>query len=136
MMLRRTFTGLLAFVMGLAAVLPVQAAKPLEPGPPLIRDAEIEGLLRLYTKPIFKAAGINPGSVRVYIINDPRINAFVAGGQRIFVHTGLLMQTQTPNELIGVLAHESGHIAGGHLARQAHWHCRRGRTGDAHVHDQ
>ncbi len=84
---------------------------------PLIRDAEIEGLLRLYTRPIFKAAGINPKSVKVYIINDPRINAFVAGGQRIFVHTGLLTQSDTPNEVIGVLAHETGHIAGGHLAR-------------------
>ena len=84
---------------------------------PLIRDAESEGLLRLYTRPIFKAAGINPKSVKVYIINDQRINAFVAGGQRIFVNTGLLMQSDTPNEVIGVLAHETGHIAGGHLTR-------------------
>ena len=84
---------------------------------PLIRDAEIEGLLRLYTRPIFKAAGINPKAVKVYIINNPRINAFVAGGQRIFVNTGLLMDADTPNEVIGVLAHETGHIAGGHLAR-------------------
>jgi predicted Zn-dependent protease len=84
---------------------------------PLIRDAEIEGLLRLYTRPIFKAAGINPKAVKVYLINDPRINAFVAGGQRIFVNTGLLTQADTPNEVIGVLAHETGHIAGGHLTR-------------------
>ena len=84
---------------------------------PLIRDAEIEGLLRLYTRPIFKAAGINPSAVKVYVINDRRINAFVAGGQRIFINTGLLLQSDTPNEVIGVLAHETGHIAGGHLAR-------------------
>jgi predicted Zn-dependent protease len=84
---------------------------------PLIRDAEIEGLLRLYTRPIFKAAGINPKAVKVYIINDQRINAFVAGGQRIFVNTGLLTKADTPNEVIGVLAHETGHIAGGHLSR-------------------
>ncbi len=84
---------------------------------PLIRDAEIEGLLRLYTRPLFKAAGINPKAVKVYIINEPSINAFVAGGQRIFVNTGLIMQSKTPNETIGVLAHETGHIAGGHLAR-------------------
>jgi predicted Zn-dependent protease len=86
-------------------------------GPSLIRDAEIESLMRLYSRPIFHAAGLNPGSVHVYIINDPRINAFVAGGQRIFIHTGLLTQAATPNEVIGVLAHETGHVAGGHLAR-------------------
>jgi predicted Zn-dependent protease len=86
-------------------------------GPNLIRDAEIEGLMRLYSKPIFKAAGINPAAVRVYLIADPSINAFVAGGQRIFIHTGLITRSPTPNAVIGVIAHESGHIAGGHLAR-------------------
>ncbi|MEO6610525.1 MAG: M48 family metalloprotease, partial [Aestuariivirga sp.] len=86
-------------------------------GPNLIRDAEIEGLMRLYSRPIFKAAGINPSSVRVYLIADPSINAFVAGGQRIFIHTGLISRSPTPNAVIGVLAHESGHIAGGHLAK-------------------
>ena len=55
--------------------------------------------------------------MHVYIINDDKINAFVAGGQRMFIHTGLLTRTKTPNEVIGVLAHETGHIAGGHLAR-------------------
>jgi predicted Zn-dependent protease len=86
-------------------------------GPRLLRDAEIEGLLRIYAKPIFKAAGLNPNAVKVYLIGDPRINAFVAGGQRIFVHTGLLLRAETPNEVIGVIAHETGHIAGGHLAK-------------------
>ena len=95
------------------------ADKKKDAGPsiPLIRDAEIEGLLRLYSKPIFKAAGLNPAAVHVYIIRNDKINAFVANGQRLFVHTGLLMRTKTPNELIGVMAHETGHIAGGHLAR-------------------
>jgi predicted Zn-dependent protease len=86
-------------------------------GPNLIRDAEIEGLLRMFARPIFKAAGINPASVKVYVIADPSINAFVAGGQRIFIHTGLITRSDSPNEVIGVLAHETGHIAGGHLAR-------------------
>jgi predicted Zn-dependent protease len=84
---------------------------------PLIRDAEIESLMRIYTKPIFKVAGVTEGAAKVYLVNQPNINAFVAGGQRIFINTGLLTQTRTPNEVIGVLAHETGHIAGGHLAR-------------------
>ena len=96
---------------------PAMAAQKKNSGPSTIRDAEIEGLLRLYAKPIFKAAGLNPGAVKVVLINDSGINAFVSGGQRIFVHTGLLVQAKTPNEVIGVLAHETGHIAGGHLSR-------------------
>lgn len=83
----------------------------------LIRDAEIEDTLHVYTRPILEAAGISPGDVEIYIVQDPSINAFVAGGQNIFVHTGLLLAADNPNEIIGVLAHETGHISGGHLAR-------------------
>ncbi len=105
----------LALVMIMQAVLaPAQARGR---GLPLIRDAEIEELLRIYTTPIFRAAGLNPRSVSIHIIKDNRINAFVADGQRIFINTGLLMKAKTPSEVIGVLAHETGHIAGGHLAR-------------------
>jgi predicted Zn-dependent protease len=86
-------------------------------GPPIIRDAEIEQLLREYTQPILKAAGLAQQNVQVVIINDRSFNAFVADGHRIFINSGALMQAKTPNEVIGVLAHESGHIAGGHLAR-------------------
>ena len=93
------------------------AANARADGPNLIRDAEIEGLMRLYSKPIFKAAGLNPSAVHVYLIADPSINAFVAGGQRIFIHTGLITRSPTPNAVIGVFAHETGHIAGGHLAK-------------------
>ena len=67
--------------------------------------------------PIWKAAGLDPNAVEIMIVQDNTLNAFVAGGQRIFINTGLIMRTETPNQLIGVLAHESGHIAGGHLAR-------------------
>jgi predicted Zn-dependent protease len=112
---RRLFICFL--MLAVAAVSPVAAAQKKSAGPAFIRDAEIEGLLRLYARPIFKAAGLNPSAVRVVLINDGKINAFVAGGQRIFVHTGLLTQSKTPNEVIGVLAHETGHIAGGHLSR-------------------
>ena len=113
--LRRIVTVLAMLALAFAGV--AEAAQKKNSGPAFIRDAEIEGLLRLYARPIFKAAGLNPGAVKVVLINDNGINAFVAGGQRIFVHTGLLTQAKTPNEVIGVLAHETGHIAGGHLAR-------------------
>ncbi len=111
------FIALAVTLTGFADVA-VGASKKKNSGPsiPLIRDAEIEGLLRLYSRPIFKAAGLNPSAVHVYIINNNKINAFVAEGQRMFIHTGLLTRTKTPNEVIGVLAHETGHIAGGHLA--------------------
>lgn len=111
----RFMAMLIAFMS--VALTEAEAAKKSGPSLPIIRDAEIEGLLRLYTRPIFKAAGINPKAVKVYVLNDQRINAFVAGGQRIFVNTGLILKSDTPNEVIGVLAHETGHIAGGHLAR-------------------
>jgi predicted Zn-dependent protease len=83
----------------------------------LIRDAEIENDIRTMVTPIWRAAGLDPNAVEIMIVQDSTLNAFVAGGQRIFINTGLIMRTETPNQLIGVLAHESGHIAGGHLAR-------------------
>ncbi len=83
----------------------------------MIRDAEIEDTLRVYATPIIEAAGLKPDDIHIYIVNDNSLNAFVSGGQNIFVHTGLIMAAETPNELIGVIAHETGHIAGGHLAR-------------------
>src|SRR6266478_2528184 len=86
-------------------------------GPPIIRDAEIEQLLREYTQPILRVAGLTQQNVQVVIINDRSFNAFVADGRRIFVNGGALLEAETPNQIIGVLAHETGHIAGGHLAR-------------------
>jgi predicted Zn-dependent protease len=86
-------------------------------GPPIVRDAEIEQLLKDYTQPILRAAGLANQNVRVVIINDPQFNAFVMDGRHIFINTGALLQAETPNEVIGVLAHETGHMAGGHLAK-------------------
>ncbi|MBY0355830.1 MAG: M48 family metalloprotease [Rickettsiales bacterium] len=85
----------------------------------LIRDAEIEHYLRHLSSPVWTAAGLEPQAVSIFIIDDDSINAFVAGGSNIFFHTGLLLATDTPEMLIGVIAHETGHIAGGHLARGA-----------------
>lgn len=83
----------------------------------IIRDAEIESRLRIISNPIFSAAGLNPSQVRIIIIGDDQINAFVAGGQNMFLYTGLLLETKNVGQLVGVIAHESGHIAGGHLMR-------------------
>ena len=85
-------------------------------GLPLIRDAEIEQLMRDYTEPIFRAAGLAKSNVKIVLINNKSFNAFVVDGRRIFVNTGALSESTTPNQIIGVMAHETGHIAGGHLS--------------------
>jgi len=82
-----------------------------------IRDAEIEALLADYATPILRASGVGVSAVNIYLVGSTGFNAFVADGRRIFINSGVLMQAKTPNEVIGVLAHETGHIAGGHLAR-------------------
>jgi predicted Zn-dependent protease len=84
---------------------------------PFLRDTEAEQLLRDYTRPILRVAGLEKQNIQVVIINDSAFNAFVADGRRIFVNYGAIMQSETPNQLIGVLAHETGHLAGGHLAK-------------------
>ena len=84
----------------------------------LIRDAEIEELMREYSSPIFKVAGIPPSSVRLFLVNDDSLNAYVAGGMNMFIHTGLLTRAKTPEMVIGVLAHETGHIDGSHLIKR------------------
>src|SRR5215207_4253663 len=103
-----------------AAPLPAAAparAQSVPRGIPLIRDAEIEQLLRDYTQPILRAAGLAQQNIQVTIISERSFNAFVMDGRRIFINAGALIDAKVPNEIIGVLAHETGHIAGGHLSR-------------------
>ena len=85
--------------------------------PPSIRDTETEKLIRSYTDPILTVAGLHPADVHLYVLTDPTINAFVAEGQNFFINAGLLMELKTPNQVTGVLAHETGHMADGHLVR-------------------
>jgi predicted Zn-dependent protease len=100
------------------ALAPISArAAEKEKGPPVLRDTETEQLLRDYTRPILRVAGLEKQNIQVVIINDKAFNAFVADGRRIFVNYGAIMQSETPNQLIGVLSHETGHLAGGHLAK-------------------
>lgn len=103
----------LAIPSGLAQAQPRKGGGGL----PVIRDAEIEQLMRDYTAPILRAAGLAKHNIEVVLINNRAFNAFVADGRRIFVNTGALADSETPNQIIGVLAHEAGHIAGGHLSR-------------------
>ena len=117
--LRKKTTGLLAATLAAAltlAPLPRTWAQDGK-GPPVLRDTEAEQLLRDYTRPVLRAAGLEKQNIQVVIINDGSFNAFVADGHRIFVNYGAMLQSETPNQIIGVLAHETGHLAGGHLAK-------------------
>lgn len=105
------FARLLAFAALLGLIAQPAAAQSI------LRDAETEALLQDLVDPLAEAAGLQPGAVEVVLVNDPSINAFVAGGQRIYVHSGLINAADTANEVQGVLAHELGHIVGGHVIR-------------------
>lgn len=83
----------------------------------LIRDAEIEQVVRRISDPIFAAAGLTHDEISIYLVNNRQLNAFVAGGSNIFINTGLIGFADDPNMLTGVIAHETGHIAGGHLLK-------------------
>lgn len=112
---KKLAVGAIAAVMAVqSACLPAMAqGRKL----PLVRDAETETLLRDYARPILKAAGLGGDSVEIILINDKRFNAFVVDSRRIFINIGVIMDAKTPNEVIGVIAHETGHIAGNHMAR-------------------
>jgi predicted Zn-dependent protease len=105
-----------------AAVLALAFVTVLAAGPAaargLIRDAEIEATLARISYPLFRAAGLNPSRVNIYIVNSAEPNAFVAGGQNLFIHSGLIMRLDTLDQLRSIIAHEAGHIAGGHIARR------------------
>ena len=83
----------------------------------ILRDAETEALLRDMAAPLIEASELEPGNVEIVLINDPSINAFVAGGQVVYVHAGLLNAADSANEVQGVIAHELGHITAGHVVR-------------------
>ena len=103
--------------LALAAVTPVLAASSAgAQNLPLIRDAEIESLLADYARPIFKTAGLGSNKIQMRIVHEDSFNAFVVDGRSVFINTGTLSISDTPNQVIGVIAHETGHITGGHMA--------------------
>ncbi|MCA0889030.1 peptidase M48 [Qipengyuania flava] len=83
----------------------------------ILRDAETEAFLDEISAPLVEAAGLEPENVDIVLINDPSINAFVAGGQIVYIHSGLIDAADTAEEVQGVIAHELGHITGGHILR-------------------
>jgi predicted Zn-dependent protease len=105
----------LAILIALAGIALARSATARDGGAGLLRDTEIEADIHTMMTPIWKAAGLDPEAVHVYLVSDDSINSFVAAGQNIFINSGLLARAQTPNQLIGVLAHETGHILGGDL---------------------
>ncbi len=111
-------TALAVAVTGASPMAPTPArAQDATSGMPIIRDTEIEQLLRDYAQPILKAAGLAKQNVKVVVLNDRSFNAFVMDGRHIFINSGALFDAKTPNEVIGVFAHETGHLAGGHLLK-------------------
>jgi predicted Zn-dependent protease len=102
-----------SFMLALALVFAAQPAAAQS----VLRDSETELLFRDISKPLIEAAGLNPASVKVVLIQDPEINAFVATGQVVYIHTGLIAAADNANQLQAVIAHELGHVAGGHAIR-------------------
>jgi predicted Zn-dependent protease len=100
----------------LALVLTMAAARPAA-AQSVLRDAETEQLFKDVSRPLILAAGLDPNSVDVVLLNDPEINAFVATGQAVDIHSGLMTNADNVNQLQGVIAHELGHVAGGHSIR-------------------
>ncbi len=109
----RFFRYCLALLVGLA--LSAQPAMAQS----VLRDAETEALLQDMAEPLVDAAGLDPGNVDIVLLNDGSINAFVAGGQAVYIHSGLIDAADTANEVQGVIAHELGHITGGHVIRSS-----------------
>ena len=101
---------MVALLLSFAAASPAAAQS-------VLRDSETELLFRDISRPLIQAAGLDPSNVKVVLLNDPEINAFVAGGQIVYIHSALLTEADNVNQLQGVIAHELGHVAGGHIIR-------------------
>ncbi|MXP10770.1 M48 family metalloprotease [Pseudoblastomonas halimionae] len=113
--LHRSLSRLPALLLALAA-LSVFTARPAL-AQSILRDAETEAVLHDMAAPLIEAAGLEPDNVEIILVNDPSVNAFVAGGQAVYINSGLISAAGNANEVQGVIAHELGHITGGHILR-------------------
>ena len=102
-----------AFILFLAVLVSAQPVMAQS----ILRDAETEAFFDEISAPLIAAAGLDPNNVEIILINDKSINAFVAGGQAVYVHSGLIDAATSANEVQGVIAHELGHVVGGHAVR-------------------
>ena len=109
--MRQLFSCFLAFLAVFSLTAQPVAAQSI------LRDAETEAFLQELMRPLVEVSELESPNVEVVLVHDPSINAFVAGGQRVYIHTGLIDAADTANEVQGVLAHELGHITGGHIVR-------------------
>lgn len=105
---------LLARLLAILTVVLFAAQQPLA-AQSILRDAETEALLHDMAAPLVSAAGLDPKNVDIVLINDSSLNAFVAGGQAVYINSGLINAAASANEVQGVIAHELGHITGGHV---------------------
>ncbi len=112
--MRNLVTLLLCFIMVLAP-----SMSNAQSGINIVRDTEIESIFKIWAAPMWRAAGLNPNAVDIILVQDRALNAFTAGGQSIFITTGLIQKADSPDEIVGVLAHETGHIVGGHVLTRA-----------------
>lgn len=113
--LRPVFIGFLALILAGFSLIPLPAQA--QSGISIVRDTEIENVLREWSAPVIKAADLDPNAINFILVQNNDINAFVAGGPNIFIFTGLLLKSENPGEIVGVISHELGHIRGGHLVR-------------------
>ncbi len=110
----------LAFAGGFLATFAATALPAAAQEIPILRDTETEDMLRSYEAPLAKAAGLDPDATKVWLVGDNEVNAFATfgeGGENVFLLSGIILYCKTANELIGVMAHETGHIKAGHLIR-------------------
>jgi len=108
---------MVALLLAMTAWQPAAAQDDSGAGPAVLRDSETEALFKDAARPLELAAGLDPASVNVVLLNDSEINAFVATGQTVYIQSGLIDAADNVNQLQGVIAHELGHVAGGHSIR-------------------
>src|SRR4051794_31058197 len=111
------FARLVMMALLLATVAAQPASAQDDSGPSVLRDSETELLFKDVSRPLVQAGGLDPNNVEVVLLNDPEINAFVDRGQVVYIQSGLIRATDNVNQLQGVIAHELGHVAGGHSIR-------------------